>query len=248
MRTVCILMLMGCDLVSRPTLENTEHHNEDSSPDAPGITTDSLDTESAEENAPIDMDNDGYAVENDCNDEDPTIHPEAIEVCNIIDDDCDDQVDEGDVCPCPVAYYPDQSHPYMWCEQALSWTEASAYCGPYGYALVTVDSAEELAWITDTARDRESANYWWLGFTDQDEEDNWTWIDGSANTYINWCSNEPNNGHGHECYPESAEDCAMLNWGEGGCWNDYPCGCDWPFFICEGRSENRPEGGLDPTG
>ena len=70
-------MLMGCDLVSRPTLENTEHHNEDSSPDAPGITTDSLDTESAEENAPIDMDNDGYAVENDCNDEDPTIHPEA---------------------------------------------------------------------------------------------------------------------------------------------------------------------------
>ena len=38
----------------------------------------------------------GHAeVDGDCNDGDPAVHPEASEVCNSVDDDCDSEVDEN---------------------------------------------------------------------------------------------------------------------------------------------------------
>jgi hypothetical protein len=57
----------------------------------------------------LDNDGDGYpgtghcsGVSNlDCNDDDPAIHPQASEVCNGVDDNCDGNVDEG----LPVAVY-----------------------------------------------------------------------------------------------------------------------------------------------
>ena len=42
-----------------------------------------------------DIDQDGFSVEIDCDDTDPSINPGADELCNLIDDDCDQQVDEG---------------------------------------------------------------------------------------------------------------------------------------------------------
>ncbi len=50
----------------------------------------------------IDQDNDGYGQNcdpgADCDDGNADIHPGATEVCNQLDDDCDNQTDEGDVC------------------------------------------------------------------------------------------------------------------------------------------------------
>ena len=43
---------------------------------------------------PFDNDSDGYPASTDCNDSDGGIHPAAIEVCNAVDDDCDELVDE----------------------------------------------------------------------------------------------------------------------------------------------------------
>ena len=43
-----------------------------------------------------DADGDGFDASLDCNDADPTVHPEATEVCNGIDDDCNDRIDDAD--------------------------------------------------------------------------------------------------------------------------------------------------------
>ncbi len=43
----------------------------------------------------VDGDGDGVASCEDCNDEDATVSPSEREVCNGVDDDCDDEVDEG---------------------------------------------------------------------------------------------------------------------------------------------------------
>ena len=63
-----------------------------------------------DEGLTFDSDEDGYSsigscqgFSDDCNDNNPDIHPEAEETCNGVDDDCDGQVDEG----VQITYYRD---------------------------------------------------------------------------------------------------------------------------------------------
>jgi hypothetical protein len=44
---------------------------------------------------PVDMDGDTYLSNQDCDEQDPMVHPGATEVCNAVDDDCDGIIDDG---------------------------------------------------------------------------------------------------------------------------------------------------------
>ncbi len=45
----------------------------------------------------VDNDKDGYCLDVDCNDDNPNIHPNALEVCNGVDDNCDGNPDNNPV-------------------------------------------------------------------------------------------------------------------------------------------------------
>jgi len=58
---------------------------------------------------PEDLDQDGYTVcQGDCNDSNASVHPNATEVCNGIDDDCDTLIDDADPsCTGQATWYQD---------------------------------------------------------------------------------------------------------------------------------------------
>ncbi|MEE2751753.1 MAG: MopE-related protein [Myxococcota bacterium] len=71
----------------------------------PNIDTDESGQEDTSASAPLDGDGDGFTDDADCDDGDASIHPDAEETCNGVDDNCDGVVDED--ATDSVAWYSD---------------------------------------------------------------------------------------------------------------------------------------------
>ena len=58
-------------------------------------------------NKPSDFDGDGFTADVDCNDNNAEIHPEAAEICDGVDNNCDDSIDGADA-DGALTFYGDQ--------------------------------------------------------------------------------------------------------------------------------------------
>ena len=72
-----------------------DDENDAVNPNADEIPYDGIDNDCDEESVDDDLDGDGFGIETDCDDNDKDIHPGATEVCDTVDNNCNDEIDEA---------------------------------------------------------------------------------------------------------------------------------------------------------
>ena len=165
----------------------------------------------------------GYVEESgDCNDDDPNKNPDAMEICDAIDNNCSGVIDDEEACPCQVESKEDGGD-YLFCGASVTWNEAYEQCETYQRRLVVIDSEDENMMLTSIL-DTRLPGIWWIGMSDRDNEGEWTWIDGSPVNVDAWHEGEPNDYGGEDCGE-------IYRWGIE-TWNDSPCDTN-NNFICE---------------
>ena len=164
------------------------------------------------------------AAGGDCDDDDGEIFPTNAETCNLLDDDCSGTIDDGPGCACVGHAF--GAHVYLFCLDDADWATAQGACvGQGGHLVYVGDMAEHSFLVERTNHYRAGA--WWIGLTDGTVEMSWRWADGSAPAFTAWNTGEPNDGDVF-----TPEDCAEMNGGPAGAWNDTECRDRRPY-VCE---------------
>jgi len=109
-----------------------------------------------------------------------------------------------------MATYQYNGHTYL-LTTAGTWQEAQANAQSLGGNLVTINNQAEQDWLVATFGNNPAL---WLGYTDQETEGVFKWINGESSTFTNWDINQPDNHNGNENY-------VMLTTNNGK-WNDVP--------------------------
>jgi hypothetical protein len=173
----------------------------------------------------IDADKDGYSgCSEDCDDNNKAVHPGAVEVCDLDDDNCDGVWDNDPKCPqCVLKKLPAPAiGTAAFCFGARDWLAAEADCVKQKGHLISIHTQAVQDFLTTEAFAIQGGD-WWIGLSDIKAEGTFVWTDGSKLDYLHWNGGEPNNA--------GEEDCANITQGGGGQWNDLPCDAVIPF-IC----------------
>ena len=179
------------------------------------------------------------ATADDCDDTERFRHPDAPEVCDGFDNDCNPSTTETCPANCQAVKRPapDTGATYLFCNVGAGWTSARATCASVqNFHLIQIDDAAENAWLRSAAtmyfgttdsihiggNDGATEGMWrWDGGNDP------FWQGGSGGTAIGgrfsaWGGGEPNDN--------GTEDCAEMR-GDA-LWNDGDCP-DGQRFVCE---------------
>jgi C-type mannose receptor len=142
-------------------------------------------------------------------------------VCDDIDNDCDDYIDELPECPCPSQTI--EGVEFHFCDLRFNWEEAAAFCAAQGHALARLDGEAQNAAVGAAARAIRD-EWWWIGLNDVAVEGTFAWVDGAPMTFTRWGGGEPS-------ATTPSHDCAQIRPDSNATWNDIACG-NRGSFIC----------------
>lgn len=173
----------------------------------------------------LDADGDGYSgCGEDCDDQNPNVHPAAQETCDLDDDNCNGIWDDDPMCPqCLMQPLPPPlSGQAAFCFAQKDWLSAEADCVTQGGHLISVHDVALQDWLAATAFG--ISDNWWIGFNDIAIEGLFEWSDGTPVDFEQWNPGEPNNA--------GEEDCVHLPAWNAGYWNDLACETT-SSYICQ---------------
>ena len=111
---------------------------------------------------------------------------------------------------------------YTLMNEALSWSDANTACLAAGLQFASVHSEAENALLVTAA----AGNSVWIGGTDKDSEDTWTWSpSGTPLLYTNWAVGQPDNYRNNQ-------DCLAFNYRSPGLWDDATCTLE-KKYVCQ---------------
>ncbi|XP_048343348.1 C-type lectin domain family 17, member A-like [Sphaerodactylus townsendi] len=123
-----------------------------------------------------------------------------------------------DILNCPSCWQEFQGSCYYFSGNAKTWSKARDICITVNSFLIVIDSKQEQDFVVS-----KMTLPVWIGLSDEVEEGQWRWADGSPLGQSFWKPGEPNNF-------DTGEDCAILL--KENNWNDF--NCEGKFhFICE---------------
>ncbi|XP_030643566.1 C-type lectin domain family 4 member E-like [Chanos chanos] len=104
-----------------------------------------------------------------------------------------------------------------------TWSESRQYCRDRGADLVIINSREEQEFVYNLRNDDST----WIGLTDEEREDVWKWVDGTALTSRYWLNGQPDSQTGDQ-------DCVAIQHKSNPLesWRDQECGIKL-YWICE---------------
>ncbi|XP_070535732.1 macrophage mannose receptor 1-like [Ptychodera flava] len=122
-------------------------------------------------------------------------------------------------------------------DNRLTWEEALMDCRQRGGDLASFHSEDELRYVKTNSRVINFVDEFWIGLTDRDEENGFTWSDGTPVNFVSWDDGEPNNHN-------DKEDCVEMAFAAPRGWNDQKCtkNRNWVCKIPKGvpPSSTRP--------
>lgn len=124
----------------------------------------------------------------------------------------------------PVKAIRDNDRIYSLYNEAMTWTEAKAFCEKQSGHLITVESLHEQS-ILETLLEAGIRDFYWLGASDVEVEGVFNWVTHEPFSYTNWATNQPDNWQNNEHY--------LHAYRANGKWNDAKNELSGAGFICE---------------
>jgi hypothetical protein len=192
-----------------------------------------------------DFDGDGYTEnENDCDDQDPAIHPGADELCNGDDDDCDELIDES-ATDMTAWYFDGDGDGYgldatekLACEApsdqfvsvAGDCNDTAAHVNPNAPEVCDGGTDEDCDGLVDMADDSVTGDATWYRDRDRDGH-------GDATEFVLSCETLP----GYSLFGDDCDDASAR------VHPDHAEECDGVDNDCDGRTDDEDDDVTDPA-
>nr|XP_046232127.1 C-type lectin domain family 4 member M-like [Scatophagus argus]XP_046232128.1 C-type lectin domain family 4 member M-like [Scatophagus argus] len=128
---------------------------------------------------------------------------------------------------------------YYFSSRVLTWSSSRAWCQTQGGDLLTIDSEPEQNFVHETSRALDqSGTRLWVGMTDEEEEGEWFWVDGSSVTSgVQFWLSRPGMGTEPDDWKLDdplGEDCGHIDTSENTLESWMDGSCKIPYrWICE---------------